>query len=358
MIRRLLDPSKEGVDGPVKNHEDDHVRLQLDIKDEVGYTPLIWAAEHGFSAGAKHLIDAGADCNAQLETGATPLIAASSKRHGGIVSALLASQRSKEVEIDAKDHSGRTALHCAILGGHTKVVKLLLQAEPKADLEVQDNTKRSVLHFASLQSTEAILEMLWPAEIGPQLELYDAEHRTPLEVVIQAGQNYDVSKLPDDLGPDDLTDAERADPKFQPGRHGAVARLLLENGARQDITMEMGKGFLQLAAKSGDQKLMDLVANMMELVSKAFGPVEESRIGFDSLLTWTASDFERHHAAKLLVLRRYKTEAVALEKHKNWGPIEWAANQQLPKVLWLLIATSPRNEGTIASVNAVKKYHH
>ena len=62
--------------------------LNIDARDRENYTPLHWAAQRGYTAIAKLLIDAGADINAVNTNGETPLQCAKENRHREIVALL------------------------------------------------------------------------------------------------------------------------------------------------------------------------------------------------------------------------------------------------------------------------------
>jgi ankyrin repeat protein len=88
---------------------------------------LINAAKNGDLALVKSLIAAGVDMNAKNNVGYTALIFASQQGHVEVVRALLAAK----ADMNAKDNDDMTALIRASQGGHDEVVKLLRQAGAK-----------------------------------------------------------------------------------------------------------------------------------------------------------------------------------------------------------------------------------
>ena len=70
------------------------------------------------------LIQNGAEINLADSTGASPLCTAASKGALGVVSALM--EAGAEIQIDAQDTDGCTALHHAALHGHREVADVLL----------------------------------------------------------------------------------------------------------------------------------------------------------------------------------------------------------------------------------------
>ena len=54
-----------------------------------------------------------------------------------------------QVEIDAKNASGRTAFQAACLNGHQEIIKWLLSTREEIDLEQEDDKGRRALHLAA-----------------------------------------------------------------------------------------------------------------------------------------------------------------------------------------------------------------
>ncbi|KAL1875214.1 hypothetical protein Daus18300_003285 [Diaporthe australafricana] len=346
--------------------------LQLNTKDVEGYTPLMWAIADGFLAGVRLLIEAGADCNTRTETGVTPIISASSWRRREIVLALLKHRKlagfdaqEEEDQIDAQDEEDHTALHAAVVRGHIKVVELLL--EQKANVRIRDNKGRSALHLASLQGNEAIVKMLLSTKADRQLDICDNKGMTPLHLASAAGDQDVFESSPDNVGPDDLNTEERANPEFESGRHNDVIRLLLEKGANPNATMNEGTSVLHMAAESGDHERAESILHYIRVdygsdtkLTLTSTPktvaLDRVSVKFDELLTWAAGKVERHHIAKLLIVKRREATARAGSAGSEaWGAIEWAAYERLPKALWLLIATSPLNKETMSAVKSAKE---
>lgn len=345
IIKKLLEPRKEH-----KNHW--HA---LEIKDDEGNTPLMWAVTNEFAAGVDLLICAGADCNTRSSTHTTPIIEASDLGNKEILSLLLNQDKSMGVNIDAQDDEGQTALHHAIWEEHAEVVELLLEAKNKANVWTRDNEGRSALHLAILLGNEIILETVLRLE----LDTHDNQVTRPFQGTSAPG-DVDVNPSLDDDRRHALTPSNIRQPDARPAPYSTVVRILQKRTEKPNIPTRLGRLFLDLAAEINDKELTAYVVQELNLddgevpaisISKAVNSDKESG-GFRTLLTWAAGYSKRHYAAKLLIKKRFPMPS--LGDLEDWGAIEWAAWAGLSKELWLLIASSPRNEGTMRAVEKAK----
>ena len=132
--------------------------VDVNVKDENGYTPLIYATAEKMIRGAsyfgggglrddivKALIDAGANVNVRYEYEETPLILAAQadQNEVNIVRELL----SAGADVNAQDKFGVTALIYATIGKHVDIVRKLLVAG--ADVNMRDNKGRTALMYAT-----------------------------------------------------------------------------------------------------------------------------------------------------------------------------------------------------------------
>jgi ankyrin repeat protein len=128
-----------------------------------GRTPLSWAAEGGYDAIIKLLLEKGADANSKDEDGLTPLFWASRKGHQATVETLLATPG---VEADPTATGGydvgRTPLSWAAEEGHEQVVELLLRNGAKADSFTTGifDAGRTPLSWAAARGHEKVVELL------------------------------------------------------------------------------------------------------------------------------------------------------------------------------------------------------
>ena len=85
-------------------------------------------------------------------------------------------------DLVSADGTGRTALMCAVEGGHDAIVELLLKAG--ASLAARNQSGETALHLAARHGRTASARLLLRA--GADYELQDSEGRTPLYRAIEA----------------------------------------------------------------------------------------------------------------------------------------------------------------------------
>jgi cytohesin len=115
----ILLASSRGDLGAVKQHLANG--MDVNAKDEDGFTPLHQAALGGHKKIAELLIAKGADVNAKTKkAGQTPLHSSAFFGHKTVVELLIA----KGADVNAKG-SGTTPLDLAIINGETEIADLL-----------------------------------------------------------------------------------------------------------------------------------------------------------------------------------------------------------------------------------------
>nr|XP_037291242.1 ankyrin repeat family A protein 2-like isoform X3 [Rhipicephalus microplus] len=106
---------------------------RLDLRDEAGLTPLLWASAHGQLSTVRHLLAKGAQVGAQGLRGETALLLAAAQGHSHVVRYLLQHGASP----NQADQEGNTALMYAALGNHAATAQELLSSG--ADMCAQNN---------------------------------------------------------------------------------------------------------------------------------------------------------------------------------------------------------------------------
>lgn len=152
----------------------------VNVQNEVGYTPLHWAALDGYEAIARSLLDHGAmlDIKENDYYGMTPLHLASERGNEAIVKILLKNRAA----IDVQDNSAKTPLHWAAYENNVEIVKILLAHN--ANVDAQDEKKETPLHLASSRGYIRVVKLL--IETGKaSLAIKNEQGKTPLELLLE-----------------------------------------------------------------------------------------------------------------------------------------------------------------------------
>ncbi len=137
------------------------IRKGLDVngRDQGGWTPLHWVVDMGMVAGEREqivaaLINAGADMNARDREGSTPLMVACRAGNGDLVRQLVAAG----ADLHARDHAGRTALIESAYYGNPQTVAFLLQSG--ADKSARTIQGKTALDWARAYEWDTIVQVL------------------------------------------------------------------------------------------------------------------------------------------------------------------------------------------------------
>jgi uncharacterized protein len=93
----------------------------VNIRDEYGWTPLLWAAMNGHTEIVKVLLGSGANPNTRNKYGWTPLMWAAGQGYGEIVRSLIAAG----ARLNAQDRNGWTAIMWAWDGNQQDAIAIL-----------------------------------------------------------------------------------------------------------------------------------------------------------------------------------------------------------------------------------------
>jgi uncharacterized protein len=123
-------------------------KVDINHKDETGYTPLIKAVMKGHVAFITFILEEGADPDAQTDEGFTALMAASESGETVILKLLL----DHKADPNIKNFRGATSLHIAASLGNTEIIKILIESE--ADATIRDNTSQK--SFIEIESSREV----------------------------------------------------------------------------------------------------------------------------------------------------------------------------------------------------------
>ncbi|WP_257281818.1 ankyrin repeat domain-containing protein [Endozoicomonas sp. ISHI1] len=159
----------------------------LNAQTEIGSTSLHFAARKGHSDIVKRLIEAGADINLTLSDGSTPLSIAAEMGHTDCVKTLIEGK----ANLNTRTKGGYTPLFIAGQENNTDCVKILIEA--KADLNTRSNDGATALFIAAQQNNTDCLKIL--IEAGADINAALPNGVTPLSVAAAKGNTDSVEVL-------------------------------------------------------------------------------------------------------------------------------------------------------------------
>jgi ankyrin repeat protein/acetyl esterase/lipase len=126
----------------------------VDVKDELGWTPLYWAASMAQEEVVEFLISKGACIDATTNNKRTPLHQAAGAGAAKLVELLL----SKGADLNARDKDNSTPLHVVAEIGHKNIVEFLIAKG--ADVNAKDNNGKTALSYATENGHTDVVELL------------------------------------------------------------------------------------------------------------------------------------------------------------------------------------------------------
>lgn len=135
--------------------------------------PLHDAAKAGDLKRVQQLVKDGADLEAALPRGETPLIVAALEGQTQVVKFLI----ERGAAIQARNDRGFTALHAAAYRGHPPVAELLIANGINVN-DAENRFKATPLHLAAEDNRKDVVELL--LDKGAELEAKEGNGYTPL----------------------------------------------------------------------------------------------------------------------------------------------------------------------------------
>ena len=220
----------------------------IEARNSLSRSPLLVACENGNIAKVKVLVKAGTLVRATDYKKETCLTLAAHHGHTETVRYLVGLP---EVEGRNNGMNKHTALHSALLEGHSDVVQVLIDAG--ADIEARNGLGRSPLLVASSEGKLSIIKML--VEAGANACATDNEGNTCLTIAEKNGHTETVRYL---AGLPEV-DVNHAADENKTALHSAVHRgdtsavhCLIDAGADIEAKDRMGRSPLHWACKDGD----------------------------------------------------------------------------------------------------------
>ncbi|KAG5768336.1 hypothetical protein H9Q72_004104 [Fusarium xylarioides] len=325
---------------------------RLDIRDEDGWTPWMTATqEHPDIINTLHTGLGGKITHLEVRDvwEDTPLLAAT--RHGKWES--VATLIEIGADCTARGFNGRTPLHWACIKGHEITVKSIL-AKDIGQINVAANDGCTALLFASGAKS---VDASYPDE-DPLSDWSSEEDESMNES--QPGRYREVIKILLKEGADPKARSKRRETAFHfAAARGSPGRLdsILKIADTADISAQNEDGWTALrCAFLGDQRSV-AIPKLIQAgkVEKAdFGAGTADGKMWIAAVEWFAENPKTHGVVDWLLKNKNRISPVPLSSEKL-SSIEWAAHEQIPKALSLLISKSG-SDSTVEQVKDALEY--
>lgn len=162
--------------------------VSLNHKDDLGNTALALAATKDQSAIATTLLER-VELNVPNAIGSTPLIIAAEGGKHEMVEQML----KKDADHEVQNHDGHNALSKAILHGHDRVVQMLLDHDAKYRATTISSGNALHIACASEKTKPDLINIL--VKMGVEIDALDNNHATPLHKACKTGKSENVEAL-------------------------------------------------------------------------------------------------------------------------------------------------------------------
>lgn len=310
-------------------------KVELEEKDEHGWTALYTANLFGNHETAEYLLQQGADPNMGITgestaQGWSPLVVAAEDGYGKCVWALLESDANPNVS----GPSGiDTPLRYAAVNGHREICRLLLEkgADPNSPL-LQPPILVEIANFQGGLSIPKRLEVVkLLLENGAWVNATDGEGMTALVHAVRNGYEPLARCLLDHDADVNLTDERGRGPLYfaaQEQREDLVELLLQKE---PDLNCQKSQGFAPLHVAHPSIKIAGL------LLEKGANPDIRNHQGLTQLMYAASNGYTE--LAEMLLKHKAAVDAELDEDNEDWAgwtAVSFAASNGHPEVLRLL----------------------
>ncbi|XP_067908850.1 fibronectin type 3 and ankyrin repeat domains protein 1 [Heterodontus francisci] len=211
---------KNDVEGACRVLQSRNVKVH--IFDELGFPPLMLAAQKGYQRMVEILIKFGADVNQKNDIGKDSLMLACFAGHLDVVKCL----RRFGATWESRDNGGSSAMHWATDGEHLHVIEWMINDGCKVDITDGHSLWTPLMRVAALSGNVKIASLLIKA--GANVNIQDKMGKTPLMVAVLNSQDN-------------------------------LVQLLLKNGADPSVTNEYGTSILEMAKSFSTENVISLL---------------------------------------------------------------------------------------------------
>jgi ankyrin repeat protein len=319
---------------------DQHPPGALDIPDNKGGTPFMWAAHKGMLEAVEKLVARGVNMVATSAEGLTALHCAIINENEAVALRLIEHliDRNLSAALHAPTNLGRTPLMLAAEEGMLDVVKALVAAG--ADVTAADAEGYTALHHAIRSNQEA-----------EALDEYDNEGDNPLMLAAEE-RMLDVVKALVAAGADVMAADGNGNTALHHAirsKHEAVALFLIERQppGTLDVRDDKGNTPLMLAAKKG---MLDTVK---KLVAWGADMVAADAGGFTALLK---SIIYVHEAVAIYLIDQHLPGVLNMHEEGGLTPLMCAAIKGMLDTVEALVAAGADMEA--ADQEGRRVLHH
>ncbi|XP_051502088.1 ankyrin repeat domain-containing protein 23-like isoform X1 [Myxocyprinus asiaticus] len=196
--------------------------VNVNVHDKMGFTPLMVAAQKGFTSLVEILVKHGADIDMRDSAGKDSLMLACYAGHLETVKYL----RQCGASWQSQDMDGCTPLHWAVDGGHQPVISYMIQEGCEVDVRDKVSLWTPLMHVSAISGDAAVASILLQA--GADVNVRDKAGKTPLMVAVL-------------------------------NNHEELVKLLLDSGADHHIKNEYGAGAADMAKAFERENIMNLL---------------------------------------------------------------------------------------------------
>lgn len=313
-------------------------RIDTEVTDPAGNTPLAVAAARGWTAVMDLLIESGAKLDAANVKGDTPLMQAARCGRVAAVEKLLGSDAKTRRQLArAVNLRGETALLQAAIGGHGSIVALLAPVTDEPDTAAGGRTALvEMCHQGDIEAVQALIDAL--ADVNQRQVEYG---ESPLMTAILAGRSSIVELLEKNGAWAGEAEAEIFRKVFN-GDEAGLRAMKLRDGVEINARDRNGMTALMIAASEGNagvvQFLLDKDADAALKTPEggtsalSLAASKGRTAALDLLIGKTERDETADTAALLAAASAGHAEAVRLLATKTEARIDGFAGRSVPLI--------------------------
>lgn len=236
-------------------------------RDEIGETPLHYAAKENQVSAINFLLDHGASIDAVNPVNATPLFFAVFRHNVNAVKALVQRGANLKIKLHSATFNGCTVAHFAArYDKNIPIMKIFLK--DKSILHEKDNIEREPLYYAIQNGCIDMMRLM--IDNGADINTKDANGQSPLHYAVCL-HNADCVSLLLEKGVNVNTQTSHAVDEFPGGTtplhiaayqsQWTLAEMLLSHGADPYKKDAKGKTPLDYARSLGDPTMLNILQN-------------------------------------------------------------------------------------------------